>query len=411
MSLLEAETLESLPSFPAGTIPRPSLTERDRRHKAIRDAMGRAGLDVLILSPNTARWAQMMADSRYVTAIGGFTSEVLTVVPRTGDITAYIYNRASWWKKQVDWIADVRDGRNNWGKNIVERISELGIKSGRVGISGLGNLARAPSGTVTYGTVQAMAEAFPKLEIVDATQLMQDVRACKSAEEVAFMDRSMAIVEKMIDTLAKHARPGAIEKEIYGQMTATLLANDGELPNFLLFATGPGLLRSSFVPTNRVLESGDRIVNEIEAKYAGYGAQAVAPMMVGKHDPYYAEMIDLSRHCFDSVLAAMKPGVTFGALMDIYTGLVAREGKGRFSSGLPMMHARGLGDDGPALLRKSDLETFRNIPLQEGMTFVLKPRVSETEGKERASVGDTVTVTRTGARRLGRRPLKLMVVN
>ncbi|HET9150005.1 MAG TPA: M24 family metallopeptidase [Alphaproteobacteria bacterium] len=393
-----------------GTLPRPSLAERDRRHRAIRAAMAEQSIDVLLLSPNTARWAQMMADSRYVTAIGGFATEVLTIFPREGEVTAYVYNRASWWKKEIDWITDVRDGRNEWGANAVERIRELGLERGRIGISGLADLARAPSGTVTFATVDAIARAFSAATIVNATPLMQNIRAIKSAEEVAFLERSMAIVEKMIAALAHNAKPGAVEKELYGLMTATLLANDGELPNFLLFATGPGISRSSFVPTNRVLGPGDRIVNEIEAKYAGYGAQAVAPIVLGKPDRAYADLIAVSRACFDLVLGMMKPGVTFGALMDAYTSFVAREGKGELSSGLPMMHARGLGDDGPALLRKADLETFRNHPLREGMTFILKPRVAQTNGRERGSVGDTVAVTATGARRLGKRELKLITV-
>lgn len=373
--------------------------------------MARDGLDVLILSPNTSRWAQMMADSRYVTAIGGFESEVLTVVPLKGEITAYIYNRAGWWKKNVDWITDVRDGRNAWGDNIVERVRELGAEKGRIGFSGLSGLARAPSGTITWGTVDTVAKAFPNATIVNATQLMQDVRTEKSAEEVAFMERSMEIIEKMIEVMVKMAKPGAVEKEIYGQMIATLLANDGELPSFLLFGTGPDLTGSSFMQTNRVLAKGDRIINEIEAKYGGYAAQAVQPVSLGAASANYQKMIALSKVCFDAVLAAMKPGATFGTLMDIYTDIVKREGNGRWGTGIPMMHARGMGDDGPALLRKSDLDTFRNIPLREGMTFILKPRVSEVEGKERASVGDTVTVTATGARRLGKRTLGLITVD
>jgi Xaa-Pro dipeptidase len=394
-----------------GVIPRPSLAERDRRHRLIREAMAKQDLDVLVLSPNTARWGQMMADSRYVTAIGGFASEVLTVVPREGDITAYIYNRAGWWKRNLDWIQDVRDGRNAWGDNIVERIRELKMETGRIGFSGLSGLARAPSGTITWDTVDKVTRAFPQASIVNATALMQEVRTEKSAEEVAFMQRSMEIIEKMIDVMVKMAKPGAVEKEIYGQMTATLLANDGELPNFLLFGTGPNLGQSSFVQTNRVLAKGDRIINEIEAKYAGYGAQAVQPVSLGPPSAQYQSMIDLSKVCFDAVLAVMKPGVTFGELMDLYTGIVTREGNGQLSPGLPMMHARGLGDDGPALLRKADLDTFRAKPLREGMTFILKPRVAETNGRERASVGDTVTVTQDGARRLGKRPMGLITVD
>jgi Xaa-Pro aminopeptidase len=72
---------------------------------------------------------------------------------------------------------------------------------------------------------------------------------------------------------------------------------------------------------------------------------------------------------------------------------------------------RGLGDDGPALLGDKDLERFSKIELQTGMTFILKPQVRPKEGKGRASIGDTVAVTENGARRLGKRELKLIVKN
>ena len=101
------------------------------------------------------------------------------------------------------------------------------------------------------------------------------------------------------------AKPGAVEKDIYGQMIATLLANDGELPSFLLFGTGPNLTGSSFMQTSRVLAKGDRIINEIEAKYGGYAAQAVQPVAIGPASANYQSMIALSKVCFDAVLAAI----------------------------------------------------------------------------------------------------------
>ena len=407
-----ADVAEAIRVGGSGTVPRPSLAERDRRHAALRAAMARDNLDVLILSASTQRWAQMMADSRWATAIGSFETEVLTVVPREGEITAFVYNRADWWKKSVDWISDVRDGRNDWAKNAIERLTELKLPAkARIGIAGLSGLSRAPSGTVTWAMVDAVTKAFSGAQIVNATGLMQDLRAIKSDEEVEFLARSASIVEKMIAACAGMARPGVREKQLYARMTATLLEEDGELPNFLLFATGPGLARSSFVPTNRVLEQGDRIINEIEAKYVGYGAQSVAPMILGKAPASFRDATALAAECFEAVLAAMKPGATFGDLQQVYEGVVAKSGGGRYGTGFPMLHARGLGDDGPALLDKKDLETFKKIPLQKGMTFILKPRVIENGGaKERVNIGDTVAVTATGARRLGKRPLKLIEI-
>jgi len=73
------------------------------------------------------------------------------------------------------------------------------------------------------------------------------------------------------------------------------------------------------------------------------------------------------------------------------------------------MHARGLGDEVPAVLGADDLEKNGRTALVENMVFVLKPRVRAADGIS-ASVGDTVVVTPSGGRRLGRRPFGLAVV-
>jgi Xaa-Pro dipeptidase len=390
-------------------IPQLSLQERDRRYKIVRAEMARRGIDCLLLPANTGRWEQLQGDSRYLTTIGGFATEVFTVFPREGEVTAYIFNRAVWWKQAQRWVADVRDGRNRWGQNAIERINELGLQKGTIGISGLAGLFRAPEGIIPYSSVKPIQESFPQGKIVNVTEMMQEIRAVKSAEEVSMLERSAAIVEKTIEAMVENANPGVSEKELYGAMVHAMLANGGELPTLFFLSAGPGLSNSSFVPTDYRIQKGDRIIDEIEAKYGGYGAQAVSPVVLGAPDDEYKRMIDISRACFDAILSMMKPGVTFGALFDVYKRTVEEHGKGKYLWNHPMMHARGLGDDGPALLGDKDLERFSKIELQTGMTFILKPQVRPAEGKGRASLGDTVTVTESGARRLGKRELQLIV--
>ena len=390
-------------------IPQLSIQERDRRYKIVRAEMAKHGIDCLLLPANTGRWEQLQGDSRYLTTIGGFATEVFTVFPREGDVNAFIFNRAAWWKQAQKWVADVRNGRNRWGQNAIERINELGLQKGTIGISGLAGLFRAPEGIIPYSSVKAIQDAFPQAKIVNATEMMQEIRAVKSAEEVSMLERSAAIVEKTIEAMVEHANPGVSEKELYGAMVHAMLANGGELPTLFFLSAGPGLTNSSFVPTDYRIQKGDRIIDEIEAKYGGYAAQAVCPVVIGTPDNEYQKMIDISRACFDAILGAMKPGVTFGALFDVYKRTVEEQGKGKYLWNHPMMHARGLGDDGPALLGDKDLERFSKIQLQTGMTFILKPQVRPVEGKGRASLGDTVTVTESGARRLGKRELQLIV--
>jgi len=390
-------------------IPQLSLQERDRRYQKVRTEMKRQGIDCLVLPANTGRWEQLQGDSRYLTTIGGFATEVFTVFPREGDVTAYIFNRAAWWKQAQRWVGDVRDGRNRWGENAIERINELGLQKGTIGISGLAGLFRAPEGIIPYSSVKAMQDAFPHAKFVNATEMMQEVRSVKSAEEVSMLERSAAIIEKTIETMVENANPGVSEKEIYGAMVHTMLANGGELPTLFFLSAGPGLTNSSFVPTDYRIQKGDHIIDEIEAKYGGYAAQAVCPVVVGAPDDEYQRMIDISRACFDSILHNMKPGVTFGSLFDIYRDTVEQHGKDKYLWNHPVMHARGLGDDGPALLGDKDLERFSKIELQAGMVFILKPQVRAAQGKGRASLGDTVVGTESGARRMGKRELKLIV--
>ncbi len=390
-------------------IPQLSLQERDRRYRNVRQEMARRGIDCLLLPANSGRWEQLQADSRYLTSIGGFATEVFTVFPLAGEVTAYVFNRAGWWKGAQNWVRDVRDGHNHWAENAIERLQEIGFQKGTIGISGLSGLFRAPDGIIPYSTVAKLQESFPQAKVVNATDMMQEIRAIKSAEEISFLGQSAAVIERVIATMSEVARPGITERELYAAMTHAMLSNGGELPTLFFLGSGPEVSNSSFVPTNRALQKGDRVVNEIEAKVGGYAAQAVSPLVLEKPERNYQEMVDLSLTCFNAVLEKMRPGVTFGLLFDLYKEMIEHYGKGKYLWSHPMMHARGLGDDGPALLGDRDLERFRRIELQAGMVFILKPQVRAAGGKDRASIGDTVVVTESGARRLGKRELKLIV--
>ena len=392
-------------------IPQLSLPERDRRYQIVRDEMNQRGIDVLILPANTGRWEQLQGDSRYLTTIGGFATEVFTVFPREGDVTAFIFNRAAWWKQAQKWVTDVRDGRNRWGQNAIERINELGLQKGTIGISGLAGLFRAPEGIIPYSSVKAIQDTFPQAKIVNATEMMQEIRAVKSAEEVALLEHSAMIVEKTIEAMVENSTPGVSEKELYGAMVQAMLAHGGELPTLFFLSAGPGISNSSFVPTDYRIQKGDRLIDEIEAKYAGYAAQAVCPVVIGTPDGEYQAMIEISQACFDAILDKMKPGITFGSLFNTYRETVEKHGKEKYLWNHPMMHARGLGDDGPALFGDKDLERFSKIELKPAWFLFLNLRCGRPKGKGRASIGDTVVVTEDGARRLGKRELKLIVKN
>jgi Xaa-Pro aminopeptidase len=386
---------------PAPTL---SLAERDRRYRLVAERMAAAGIDVLIAPASTARWEQTMADSRYLTGIGGFGTETLTIFAPPHGATAYVFNRSAYWKKEQDWVADVRDGRNRWAANVTERLSELAFRNGTIGIAGLAGSTRSPDGTIPHRTVEAIAKSFPAARIVDATDLMNRVRAVKSAEEIAVLEHATAIAEAMA-ARAAGLKPGDTERTIYAAMVETLLIEGGELPAMLLLGTGPELGHGSFVSGLRKLAAGDLVVGEIEGRYLGYSGQIVRPAVLGRAAPQFRSLHDAALGAFGDVLATLKDGASLKGVVRDFTRSVARRGSQPL---FPLMHARGLGDEVPVVLSAEELESQDDVELKSGMAFVLKPRV----GRDRLTVqvGDMVVVEPGGGRRLGRAPLELIEV-
>ena len=389
-------------------LPRLSLAERDRRYALVRAAMAAAGIDLIVAPASTARWEQTMADSRYLTSIGGFGTETLTIFPRQGESTAYVFNRAAFWRQAQDWVADVRDGHNHWADNIRERLLELGLVRGRIGIAGLAGLTRSPDGVVPDRTLRQLSALLPALEIVDATELMSRARAIKSGEEIALIQRATEIAEAMAASL-RELRPGASERTAYAGLLNTLVSLGGEVPAMIIVSSGPNAASGNFVPTLRQLQTGDLIVGEIEGRYAGYSGQIVRPATLGPPQPAYRDLFAVARACFEAVLETLTAGVTLREVMAVYERAIAREGGGALTPAYPLMHARGLGDEYPAVLAPRDLERLGDVRLEAGMVFVLKPR-AERKGVGSAQIGDSVVVGDRGGSRLGRQPLELIEV-
>src|ERR1041384_3701522 len=191
--------------------PRFSLTERDRRWQAVRALMRTQNLDVIVTPQNSGHSADYQANTRYLTHCGGGEPDLAAVFPLNGQVTAIATSAAPRWPTVQDWTTDVREARRNYGRAIVERLNELKVDRGRIGITGLGEVegTRTPEGTILYGTWKQIREAFPNAQLVDATKILTEVRYVKSVEEIDVLTKSMEIIELAIQAEISAARSGA----------------------------------------------------------------------------------------------------------------------------------------------------------------------------------------------------------
>jgi len=144
--------------------PRFSLTERDRRWKAVRAKMAEQNIDVIVTPQNTGHSMDFQANTRYLTHCGGGgDADIAAVFPLNGAVTAIATTANPRWTTTQDWTTDVREARREYGRIVVERLKELKIEHGRIGITGLGEVegTRTPEGICTAPTKKS-AKPFPK---------------------------------------------------------------------------------------------------------------------------------------------------------------------------------------------------------------------------------------------------------
>src|SRR4051812_9915102 len=182
--------------------PQFSLAERDRRWAAVRQAMAKDNLDVIVVPNNTGHSTDFQANVRWLTHVGGGgDADISAVFPLEGEVTA-LANRAksNWLSGAQNWTKDVRNSRRNMGQAAVDRLKELGVERGRIGVTGLGAGTRTPMGTILLGFYQLIRDAFPNAELVDATDILAEARYQKSQEEVDVLRKSQEIIEKAIES-------------------------------------------------------------------------------------------------------------------------------------------------------------------------------------------------------------------
>lgn len=395
--------------------PRFSIAERDRRWRAVRALMRAQNLDVIVTPQNSGHSADYQANTRYLTHCGGGEPDLAAVFPLEGEVTAIATSAAPRWPTVQDWVTDVREARRNYGRAIVERLKELNLERGRIGITGLGEVegTRTPEGTIFYGTWKQIRNAFPNAELVDATAILDDVRYVKSEEEIGALAKSAEINEMAIQAEIESAGVGVKDWEVWAAMHYAMMRNGSELPVHCFWVSGKNPKRTLTRPSMRFLERGDMIINEIEASWIGYRAQAVQPVFVETISPVQSELIQVQRELFNRVMENLKPGVTVGELLELSRrtaeSAAPKNGPAAGARGDLTMHGRGAGDDGPIITPHARNPKQLGIAMRENMVFICKPSAISADGEYTCQWGDTVVVTKNGGQRLGKRPHELAV--
>jgi Xaa-Pro aminopeptidase len=387
-----------------------SEAEYARRHNLAREKMAREGLDALILtgSPNIysmgggVTWASGLIDER------GLAQYLL--LPRQGE-PMLIYPHAGCHIEAARRVVSVRDVRGSkggqYGHVLADRLEELGLQTGRIGITAADRNGPEYMGLTCFRQLEAR---LPQATFVFLPKLLHELTYLKSDEEIAAMARAGELVIQALEAVAATARSGVREYQLEAAGTHAIMNGGGRVHLMMIGSTSmhdPRLVFPNPRPSHRVLQRGDMILAEMVALYKGYSAKIGQPITLGPPTPemnsFFKEIV---LGGFKALCEQLQPGKTLDDVRR--AGAYFRRHGAQVR---PMMvHGLDLITAPPFI----DTDHVKAEPFEQeikpGMTYSIEITPINADGTYGMFMGRTYAITESGQRDLTPYPMDEIIV-
>ena len=205
--------------------------EFKRRHDLLYRLMDEQDIDLAIVYTGYSRMYQQT--SRWLTGMRE-SMQAYAVFPRHGEPTTWnsLYPHLIC-AQRVSALKDTRWGGPSIAKTVVNRIRELGLDKGRLGLIGV----HADRGiTLPMDHYLIFKEEMPQAEMVNITRDVEDLGMVRSEEELTFYARGAEYTDYTMAELIKAVKPGASETQLYGRVMTAAWESGGE-PEFALLGS------------------------------------------------------------------------------------------------------------------------------------------------------------------------------
>lgn len=372
-----------------------SDAEFERRHELTRRFMDDNGLDCLLVSGNCAIWERGWANVRWLSNfMGTMEMDAFVIFPREGEPTVAILGLNARLPDRVarSVIPDVRGSLNTAGI-LVDRIKELHLETGRIGI-----VKPAPWLSLHHDHHLALAEAFPHAEFPEYSDEFWSLRLLLSDEELVCLDEAGRIGDAAVQAIIDYLKPGMTERDMFAIIYESFMREGGEIPSMVLAASESmsnptsGFQRPR--PIDRTIGPDDILLLELGARDAhGYEAQTGKPIVFGKPTPEYADMLDVMFEAYSAVTEALRPGCTAKDLRAAGQVILDRG----YQIVAPLVHGVFNPIDAGPFVGTSH-RPDKDILLQPNMACTVEIHPCTDDVLRGVFMGDTFVITEDGAR-------------
>lgn len=381
-----------------------SDAEFARRHQIVREFMDEQGLDCLLITGNNSIWERGWANIRWVSNfMGTMELDCTCVFPREGDPMLAILGLNARLPDRIarSVIPDVRGALNTAGV-VVDRIAELGLGKGRIGI-----VTPAPFIDISHDHHVALTEAFPEAEFPRFSDEFWLKRMVMSDEELACLDEAGRIGDLAVQAIMDRLKPGMREVDLFNIIYDVFSAEGAENPCMVLAGSedmrNPTSAFQRPRPIDREISTNDVLLLELGARDPhGYEAQTGKPIVFGTPPADYQAMLDTCLEAYFAIVDVLKPGCTAA---DIRRAGQVIHDRG-YTVVAPLVHGVFNPLDAGPFVGTSH-RPDKDVPLEPGMGLCVEIHPCSEDVVRGVFLGDTFVITEDGARCVNRLEAKV----
>jgi Xaa-Pro aminopeptidase len=388
-----------------------SKKEYDRRYAALRGKMREHKLDVVIVPGGPSHWS---FGGGMLWLTGHWEWHALccyVVVPLEGE-PVLIYSmggtHAEAVRRQVECVVkDVRHSRNGrYADIMVERIRELGLTRGRIGLM---EIDPRHNDYLPVNQYTVLRENLPEAELVFTKGFLHELLSVHSAEELDCVRKAGKLCEDAMNAMVARAKPGVKEYELRAAAGAAILEGGGDIDFLIIGSTpmdNPALVFGNPRPSGRVLKKGDIINMELAAGYRGYTAQVGSPICVGEPNEMVKKFWnEITLPGYQKIIAEIRPGNTCEKIREASKFFRDKGVQSRPTQ----CHGIDLVTDKPHIIAEHvSAEPFEEV-LKPGMIIMAEPNPITPDGMFGIFLGHTFIVTDKGHEVVDDFPLEIAV--
>ena len=381
-----------------------SKQELQRRWEAVRKAMEKEKLDCLIMQNNN----QFLGGyTRYFTDIPAMFSYTMTVIfPLNEDMITISHGGSPFptppvtygFKERISlpYLPTLTRTNDMDAKAAVETLKKLKVKS-------LGVVAPAFMCAFMYNYIK---ESLPDMDIKYATDLVDEIKAIKSEEELEIIKQTAEMQDIVWGGVLAIVRPGVREYEIRSEIQR-LCCNWGSEEQLIAVGAGPAgtpVMQGSTSGGNRVLQEGDQvcIMPEVNGS-GGFYCELGRTVCIGDAPKPLLDLWDFVVKLQDETAKMLKPGAEPAKLFKYYNDELAKRG---CTSDLRLF-CHGQGYD---LVERPSMRPEEDMMVRANMNIAVHPMTINAEKTAYAFCCDNYIVGDSGAYRIHKTPRKVFVV-